>query len=1075
MAQSVFKEIEKGNLPGLKRCISLYSACVTAKNPGGATPLHLAAALGLPSFVRELLLHGAPHDATDNSGSVPLHLAAEQGSVESVVELLTGPGRKLMVKQKNRDGQTPLHLAVRNSHIEVVAKLIDAGARTDAKDKAGNTPLELVDGQNEELLELLLAVPANNGPAGGAGAGTPLHASGAIRASTDTPLSAYRNAPGGATTPAARGVAGTPSSARPTSAVSAGARTPLAGSGTPGAGARTALPRTSINATAGQLTPGSGAAGAGGSTTGPTVAMQLQKHDHAIQELQSEMRAATERLIAVDATAHAQIESASQLERALELTGKHNRALSELEERVDFAEERGKDTRGRLERLEDGERSLQETTGRLSSDQRGLGAQLRELSEQVVLLSNSAARTVASDASTNSHATQALHAELAALRAQVDQLAPALAVATAASAEARAVSSRLDAVQHQQQAAGGSIALEQQVVQLQAQVQLLQLPVATLTQQCAELSSKLTGLTEWQHRAQAELARLAAVPARNGEGLTGAELSGTVMTVLDTTSAALAELKQQQDATARQVAALLQLQAGVQASPGSPGPGAGTPAVPSTPNGGAGRSSLGNAGTPLGGLGSNTPQPPGELRAEVEALRALLGDLKKDMATEGGSIRREWQRAFSDMQSRYGEQANELRAREQNIAKLREAALVEEAERRAQAGYEDMYLKRLTKLETSAEYLTHRMEVLEEQMSGLTATVHGGVSPSAAVSPSRTHGAAAAAAGARSTPRSGAGPVSEHSFATPVSHVTSAAAASLLSSLATTPLAGGSKAQLAARVAAELEALGAAQSSGVVSKAPATGGVLRKGPLFAVSSPGKAVGAVSRTPLQPAPQLEQQAGCHGSDGGHEPWWRPAQAQQELGAQRSSQLQQQPTSTAYGQCQLGVVTPALAMGVASATAVPAHGGAPMPAPAVFPAASGQGHGHQLAQQWSCLPMHTPYYQQRGATGPDVLPVVPPGAADPASLAAAGPQLQMLPAHAQSILTPSVDIQRLAAAAQLQQQQQLQHMQHRQLGGMLTAAGAANAEAGTLLVPAATGPGHTKARPQEPPACLNCTVQ
>lgn len=72
--------------------------------------------------------------------------------------------------------------------------------------------------------------------------------------------------------------------------------------------------------------------------------------------------------------------------------------------------------------------------------------------------------------------------------------------------------------------------------------------------------------------------------------------------------------------------------------------------------GGAGRSSLGGTGTPLGGLGSYTPQQPGDLRAEVEALRALLGDLKKDMATEGGSIRREWQRAFSDMQSRYGEQ-----------------------------------------------------------------------------------------------------------------------------------------------------------------------------------------------------------------------------------------------------------------------------------------------------------------------------------------------------------------------------------------------------------------------------------
>lgn len=33
MAQNIFKEIEKGNLAGLKRCISLYSTCTTAKNP----------------------------------------------------------------------------------------------------------------------------------------------------------------------------------------------------------------------------------------------------------------------------------------------------------------------------------------------------------------------------------------------------------------------------------------------------------------------------------------------------------------------------------------------------------------------------------------------------------------------------------------------------------------------------------------------------------------------------------------------------------------------------------------------------------------------------------------------------------------------------------------------------------------------------------------------------------------------------------------------------------------------------------------------------------------------------------
>jgi hypothetical protein len=166
--------------------------------------------------------------------------------------------------------------------------------------QAGNTPLDLVDGQNEELLELLLAVPTTSGPAGGGGGGNaPLNPPASIRASTDTPLSAFRNAPGGATPAAARGTAGTPTSARPTSAVGGNARTPVAGSSTPGAGSRSALPRTSISA-AGQLTPGAGAgtvgAGTGAPTTGPTVAMQLQRHENAIQELQSEMRAATVRI-----------------------------------------------------------------------------------------------------------------------------------------------------------------------------------------------------------------------------------------------------------------------------------------------------------------------------------------------------------------------------------------------------------------------------------------------------------------------------------------------------------------------------------------------------------------------------------------------------------------------------------------------------------------------------------------------------------------------------------------------------------------------------------------------------------
>lgn len=130
--------------------------------------------------------------------------------------------------------------------------------------------------------------------------------------------------------------------------------------------------------------------------------------------------------------------------------------------------------------------------------------------------------------------SSSLHVDLAALRAQVEQLTPALAVATAASAEARALGSRVDALQAQVlqhgPAAGGSssssAALEQQVAQLQAQVQLLQLPVAGLTQQCGDLSSRVTGLSEWQQQARVDLGRLAEAAKYQGPGAGAGNVPG---------------------------------------------------------------------------------------------------------------------------------------------------------------------------------------------------------------------------------------------------------------------------------------------------------------------------------------------------------------------------------------------------------------------------------------------------------------------------------------------------------------------------------------------------------------------
>ncbi|GIL92685.1 hypothetical protein Vretimale_19435 [Volvox reticuliferus] len=793
MAMNIFKELEKGNLPGLKRAISLYPNAVNVKNAEGATPLHVAAGLGQAAFVKELLVHGGHYDTTDNHGNIPLHLAAEQGSDETVGELLTG--RKASAKAKNKEGQTALHLAVLGGHKGVVLKLLEANNRTDLKDKAGNTPLSLAG--DEEMRHILIS---GKPPSTGGGQGTPSNqrggqASGIGNPSGSTsgrfslpsaPPSLSGSDGGGAavgTLVTPRAVGGGSQAGGRTPPPSLGgapgpavARTPPPGmSGTPSGSFVGRLPRSSAgnHALASPAISGGGAGAVG--ANGPAATVQHQKYDMAIQSLKESLRAATERLGALDACTTAQLECAGQVEKALETCGTHGRAISDLETRVAFQEERSRDVRVRLDRLEDGERDRQDSMKRLADDNRSLGLQLQRLADQVAIHSNGAGHRMATSTDIASHiqAQHQLQAEVAVLRAQLDQLSPALPLATAATAEARTLAARVDVMQQQQQQQhiGGNVVAEQQVLQLQAQVQLLQLPVASLTQQCTDLSSRMAGLMEWQQQARGELARMTeAMEQSSGDKLTDA-----VMSVLDTTARSLNELRQQQDETARQVALLLQQQ---QATvPPSPSPSIGPPTLPATPQGGSQR--LSGAGDPLLGLPGGAPSrnlngvsshnstgrdavAQAEVRSELESLKSLVVDIRKELATEGGSLRREWQRAFSDMQSRYGEQTNELRAREANIAKLREAALVEEAERRAASGFEEKFSARLGKLETNVEYLTHRLEVLEEQVSGVLSTLAGATSPVTPISPSRMAAALAAMRGQPGTSRSGPGPVSEN-------------------------------------------------------------------------------------------------------------------------------------------------------------------------------------------------------------------------------------------------------------------------------------------------------------------------
>jgi ankyrin repeat protein len=131
---------EKGQLEIAKRLIA-KGADAKARTPNGESVLHAAAMIESTSLMTALIEAGADRNSANNDGETPLHWAAMTGTFLAV-KALADAGADLDV-QDVRLANTALHAAVSHDDIALIHYLISKNVRTDLRNNAGLTPLEL--------------------------------------------------------------------------------------------------------------------------------------------------------------------------------------------------------------------------------------------------------------------------------------------------------------------------------------------------------------------------------------------------------------------------------------------------------------------------------------------------------------------------------------------------------------------------------------------------------------------------------------------------------------------------------------------------------------------------------------------------------------------------------------------------------------------------------------------------------------------------------------------------------------------------------------------------------------------
>lgn len=97
---------------------------------------------------------------TDTNGNTILHLAVME-SYDNFKKVLSGVecSGAQCINTQNKTGDTPLHAAIRNNSLKMVRDLIEAGAKTNIRNKAGLDALELAKKEGEpDIIEYLESV-----------------------------------------------------------------------------------------------------------------------------------------------------------------------------------------------------------------------------------------------------------------------------------------------------------------------------------------------------------------------------------------------------------------------------------------------------------------------------------------------------------------------------------------------------------------------------------------------------------------------------------------------------------------------------------------------------------------------------------------------------------------------------------------------------------------------------------------------------------------------------------------------------------------------------------------------------